>query len=184
MLRWYGVPREHLGADAARVGLAETHTIEFSAGGPVEVPLSLDRELDLGRTTFLSHLIQRWGKLPLSLLGALDLRHFRYGFIGLEDWTMHPLLPPGSLVAIDESRRKIVAGGWTSELDRPVYFLELRDGYRCGWCSLVDGRLTLQPHPASQRAPEAFEYPTGIEVIGQVVGAALALEWRRKSARA
>lgn len=180
VLRWYGVPREHLAADAARVGLAQTHAIDFSPSELTEVPLSLDRQLELGRTTFLGHLVQRWGKLPLSLLGALHVGRFRYGFIGLEDWTMHPLLPPGSLVAIDESRRKIAAGGWTSELDRPIYFLEHREGYRCAWCSLADGRLTLQPHPASQQAPEVFEHPAGIEVIGQVVGAALALEWRRR----
>jgi transcriptional regulator with XRE-family HTH domain len=185
VLRWYGVPREHFAADAARVGLGATHVIGFRPNASVEVPLGLDREVDLEQTTFLSHLVQRWGKLPLSLIGALDLGQYRYGFIGLEDWTMHPLLPPGSLVAIDENRRKIAAAGWTSELDRPIYFLEHREGYRCGWCSLADGRLTLQPHPASHRVPEAFDFPAGIEVIGQVVGVAMPLDGRwRKSARA
>ena len=37
---------------------------------------------------------------------------------------------------IDESKRKVAGTGWASELDRPIYFLENREGYLCGWCSL------------------------------------------------
>ena len=38
------------------------------------------------------------------LMNGLDLRGYRYAYIGTEDWTMDPLIPPGSLVLIDESR--------------------------------------------------------------------------------
>jgi len=119
--------------------------------------------------------------MPLSFLDSLDLREYRYGLIGLEDWSMYPILQPGSLVAIDESRRKIASSGWTNEFDRPIYFLEHRGGWVCGWCALLDDRLLVLPHPASHRAPLMFEYPNEIDVIGQVAGVAMLLESRRRA---
>jgi hypothetical protein len=118
--------------------------------------------------------------MPLSFLNGLDLRQYSYGLIGLEDWSMYPILPPGSLVAIDENRRKIATSGWTSEFDRPIYFLEHRGGYVCCWCVLSDNRLLVQPHPASHRAPLVFEYPKEIDIIGQVIGAATLLDSKKR----
>ena len=93
---------------------------------------------------------------------------------------MYPVLQPGSLVAIDVNRRKIASSGWTSEFDRPIYFLEHRGGSVCGWCILSDNRLLVQPHPASQSAPLVFEYPKEIDVVGQVVGVAMLLDSRKR----
>jgi hypothetical protein len=88
-------------------------------------------------------------------------------------------------VLLDENRRKIVNGGWSSEFDRPIYFFEHRNGYACGWCTLSDSRLVLQPHPASQCYPELYAYPDEIEVVGQVVGVAMLLDQsKRRRARA
>jgi hypothetical protein len=38
-----------------------------------------------------------------------------------------------------------------------------------------------QPHPASQQPAACFDFPSGIEVLGQVVGVAMILDpqWRR-----
>ena len=178
VLSWYGVSLETLPGDAAMVELPRTHLIRFQSedNGVAQIPLALDPGIDLSRTVFLSRLIQRWGKLPLMLLNNLDLRSLRYGFIGTEDWSMHPLIPPGSLVVIDETRRRIANSGWNSEFERPVYFLEHREGYRCGWCLLKDGRLTVQPHPASLCDAESFDYPAEIEVVGQVTDVAMTLD--------
>jgi hypothetical protein len=77
---------------------------------------------------------------------------------------------------IDQNRRKIAVAGWTSEYDRPIYFLEHREGYICCWCTLAGDRLLVQPHPASHRKPEWFAYPNEIEVIGQVIGVAMSFE--------
>jgi transcriptional regulator with XRE-family HTH domain len=187
VLEWYGVEVSQLAADAASIGLERTHLIGFGANGhgEVQLPLTLDPGLDLRKTTYLSRMIQRWGKLPLALLDALDLKNHRYAFIGSEDWGMYPLIQPGSLVLLDENRRKIVNGGWSSEFDRPIYFFEHRNGYACGWCTLSDGRLVLQPHPASQCYPELYAYPDEIEVVGQVVGVAMLLDQsKRRRARA
>lgn len=179
VLRWYGVPLDLLPSDGLQIQLEETHAMQFPVETPLSVPLPADQEIDLKQTTFLSHLIRRWGKMPLSFLNAADYRHLRYGFIGLNDWSMHPLLQPGSLVLIDQSRRKIMTNGWSNELERPIYFLEHREGYRVGWCSVVSGRLLLQPHPSFQDAPQLFEF-SDIDVVGQVTGVAMLLESRKR----
>src|SRR5262249_26353973 len=99
----------------------------------------------------------------------------RYGYIGVQDWSMYPLLHPGSLVIIDERQKKIVLSGWENEADRPIYFFEHRGGYSCGWASIVQNYLVVQPHPASQYAPVLYRYPNEAEVLGRVVGAAMFL---------
>ena len=62
---------------------------------------------------------------------------------------MYPLIPPGSLVVIDDSRRRIANSGWSCEFDRPIYFLEHRDGHLCSWCTQRDDQVIVIPHPAS-----------------------------------
>jgi hypothetical protein len=136
--------------------------------------------VDLKRTTYLSRMIQRWGKLPLMLLNGLDLKGHRYAYVGSEDWTMYPLILPGSLVLIDETRRKVVNAGWTNEFERPIYLLEHREGYLVGWCSLNDDQLIVQPHPASECNADVFAYPSEIDVVGQVTGVAMRLDASKK----
>ena len=180
VLRWYGVPKELVPSESVQVKLNATHTLGFGDPGAVNIPQALDIEIDLTRTTFLSHLIRRWGKMPLSFLNGLDLRRFRYGFIGFDDWSMYPLLSPGALLMIDDGRRRIAAEGWTNEFDRPIYFLEHRDGYYCGWCTIIGKNLLVQPHPSSHQQPISFEYPAEIDVIGQVAGVAMLLDWKKR----
>ena len=98
VLSWFGVEIDKLPVDAAQVGLAQTYSFDLSASDHVAVdfPLEADTDIDLSRTFFLSRQIQRWGKLPLSMLGALDLKRNRYAFIGTEDWSMYPIISPGS----------------------------------------------------------------------------------------
>jgi len=33
--------------------------------------------------------------VPIALIQQLDIRHGRYGYIGLQDFAMYPLLRPG-----------------------------------------------------------------------------------------
>lgn len=177
-LEWFGIRLADLAGDAAQVSIERTHLIGFGADsyGEAHIPLSLDPGIDLKKTTYLSRMIQRWGKLPLALLDGLDLKNHRYGYIGSEDWSMYPLIQPGSLILIDETRRKVAGAGWSSEFDRPIYFFEHRNGYLCGWCTLAENRLVFQPHPASQCCPEVFIYPEEIDVVGQVTGVAMHLD--------
>jgi len=76
-------------------------------------------------------MVEQWGSLEGVLTNG-NARH-RYGYIGLSDRRMVPLLRPVSVVLLDVSVRRIQDDDWANEYDRPMYFVELRDGYRCGW---------------------------------------------------
>jgi hypothetical protein len=184
VMAWYGVDISHFSADVLAIQVERTHpaALTVADSASLDVPLSLDPGVDLRKTTFLSRAIQRWGPLPVALVQALDLKNHRYAFIGSEDWTMHPLLQPGSLVLVDENKRKIVMQGWTNEFERPIYFIEHRDGFECCWCSLANGSLILQPHPCSG-VPARTLALQEIDIIGQVTGLAtrLGLARRRRS---
>jgi transcriptional regulator with XRE-family HTH domain len=88
VLEWYGVDIAAIPADAAGIGIERTHLFRFAASdyGSVQLPLSLDPGIDLKKTSYLSRMIQRWGRLPMALLNRLDLKNHRYGYIGQEDW--------------------------------------------------------------------------------------------------
>lgn len=182
VLDWYGIPLPSLPADSSLAEVSRTHAIGFQPTGQGEIllPLSLDPGIDLRKTTYLSRMIQRWGRMPLMFLDGLDLKQHRYAFIGTDDWFMYPLLQPGSFLLIDETRRKVINSGWTGEFDRPIYFLEHRQGYACGWCNLDGSQLILQPHSASGCKPEIYSHPEEIEIVGQVIGVAMRLDQGRR----
>jgi hypothetical protein len=88
----------------------------------------------------------------------------------LSDRRMASILRPGSAVIIDTSIHRIDDSAWSSEYDRPLYFVELREGYRCGWFYRSKSTLIMQPHLLSHCAPEAWHTPDEAELVGQVVG--------------
>lgn len=178
VLGWYGVPVQSLPADAGLIRIGSTHPVSFNpdSGAEAMLPLSLDPGVDLSSTFFLNHVVEKWGKLPLALIGAGEVRRFRYAFIGTEDRSMSPTLPPGSLLVVDDTRRKIQTSGWKSLAERPIYFLEHRDRWYCRWCSLSDGIVSLIPDPSSDSPVEQFRLDAEIEVVGQVVGVATSLD--------
>jgi transcriptional regulator with XRE-family HTH domain len=182
VLEWYGISLGALPADSALVDVPQTHLVPFEAGihgsmsGEVLFPLALDPGLDLRRTTYLTQMIQRWGKLPLLFLESLDIKEQRYALIGTEDYSMYPLLQPGTFVSIDETQRKIVSSSWNNEFERPIYFFEHRQGFACGWASLNEDQLVILPHSLSGCSPQVFRYPDEIDLIGQVSGIAMRLD--------
>ena len=181
VLEWYGVDLADMAADARSVEISRTHTIGFkpSDQGEVLLPLSLDPNIDITKSVFLSRSIQKWGRLPLMLLGGYDLKHHTYAYIGTEDWMMYPILQPGSFVMIDEARRKVVQSGWTNEFERPIYFLEHRQGFACGWCTVDNNHIILQPHPASGCEAQLFN-ENEADILGQVTGVAMRLDHQRR----
>ncbi len=182
VLEWYGIKLSSLPADSTFTDVSRTHMVGFhnARGADTLLPLSLDPGFDLRKTTYLSRMIQRWGRLPLMFLDALDLKDHRYAFIGTDDWFMYPLLLPGSFILIDETCRKIAADGWTNEFERPIYLFEHRQGWSCGWCSQSGNQVILQPHPASGCAAEILLYPSEVDLVGQVTGVAMRLDHRRR----
>jgi transcriptional regulator with XRE-family HTH domain len=178
ILEWYGVDLAQIPADASCIDIDRTHTIGFQNNGTGEItmPVAMDPGIDLKKTTYLSRAIQRWGKMPLMILNGMELKNHRYAYIGMDDWFMYPLLQPGAFVMVDETRRKLATGPWTSEMERPIYFLEHRGGFLCAWCSLEKDQLYAMPHPASNAAPQVFVHPQEVDIIGQVIGIAMRLD--------
>ncbi len=182
ILEWYGIELTDLVADSTRLALDHTHPLGFKppVRAQVEWPIELDPSFDLKKTSYLSRQVQRWGRLPLVLLNSLDLKHHRYAFIGVDDWSMYPILPPGSFVQIDEAKHRISNQGWVHEYERPIYFLEYRSGYRCGWCTEREGILIVQPYSTSHASPDVLRFPADVDVIGQVVGVAMRLDLAKR----
>jgi transcriptional regulator with XRE-family HTH domain len=93
-----------------------------------------------------------------------------YGHLGSSDFTMYPMIRPGALLKIDTSQNKLSAVAWHNEYERPIFFIELRDAYACGWCELQGNHLLIIPHPSSPSSVRRFAYPREAEIVGRVVG--------------
>lgn len=141
----------------------------------VTFPVRFDSGFTVDRSNLLSRMVEVWGEVPVPLIQNLDLRHSLYGFIGLKDYMLYPLLRPGSFVQIDDDRDQVQPGPWKSELDRPIYFIELREGYACSWCELNGNLLVLVPHPLSPCHIRQYVYPDEAEIVGQVTAVAMRL---------
>lgn len=174
VLRWYGINLEHLPADARHFGLLTTSIFDIDAPDrlQIEVPMKMAGDFDLRKTSFLGQQVETWGKLSMAMLGSMQVKKGRYAFLGTEDWSMWPLIPPGSFLQIDEARIKPSQDSWTSEYDRPIYFIEHREGFVCGWCSQRGEQLIVQSHPSYGGVPRIYKYPGEVDVVGQVTGIA------------
>jgi len=171
LFAWFGVPLELCFEDGANFPVPQTHLAAPPSG--LRVPLRFDPGFDPRRTDFLSRMVERWGHFEGALTRG-NARHC-YGYIGLTDRRMMPLLRPGSLVLVDTELRRIEDDSWTSEHDRPMYFVDVRNGYRCGWFHQMPGKLVMQPHPLSRYAPESWVLPNEAEVVGKVIGVVMRL---------
>lgn len=182
VLGLYGVKQNEMAGDAACLLLPHTRQADLGQNILLEAapPADIDPAIDLRRTAYPSRQLANWGKLPALFTNSKDASRQRYAFVGTEDWSMHPLIRPGSFLQIDETRRRIETEGWTQEADRPIYFVEHRDGFRLGWCSERDGFLIVQSHAQSADPPAIFKLPGGAEVLGQVVGVAMRLDLVKK----
>ena len=175
----YGVDTDNAGFESDLVPRLKTRTVPGKLSlRAVDIPARLDPSFQLAKTSNLGRLIERWGALPFAYLQQLAESDFMYGYIGMEDFTMYPLIVPGSFIQVDAHKNKVVEKTWRSEYERPIYFVETKEGYTCSWCSLKDDQLILQPHPLSPVAPRILKHENEAEVVGQVVGLAMRLgEW-------
>jgi transcriptional regulator with XRE-family HTH domain len=176
VLAFYGIDTRSVKKYHAELPIAKTHLTEYdSADSPatLEIPVRFDAGLNLSHTNLLSRMIESWGKVPIEFIQHFDLRHRLYGFVGLKDYTLYPLLRPGSFVEIDPDVKKPRHGEARSEFDRPIYFVDLRNEYVCSWCELVEDKLVLLAHPLSPVKTRMFAYQKEAEIIGQVTGVAM-----------
>jgi transcriptional regulator with XRE-family HTH domain len=93
-----------------------------------------------------------------------------YGHLGLTDFTMYPMIRPNALLKIDIDQNKPGAIAWRNEYERPVFFIELRDAYACGWCELQGNQLLIIPHHSSPAVIRRFTHPREAEIVGRVIG--------------
>ena len=157
--------------ETTRVTSAEVYGFEDK----VLVPVRIDPSFRWETTQLVNRVVALWGEIPAAFLINRNTRRHTYGYVGLTDRTMYPMLRPGSLVMIDPERTRVTSDGWKTEFDRPIYFIELREGYRCAWCQIEGARLMLIPHPGSNVAVQSFSLQSEAEVLGQVVGVAMRL---------
>ena len=158
--------------------LQNTHLASFEAPDPekpVTFPVRFDKSFSLDKTSLIARMVEVWGEVPIALIQKLDVRNCQYGYVGAQDYSMYPLLRPGSFVQIDSHPTRAEAAEWRTEFDRPIYFIELRDGYACSWCEVRGSQITLIPHPLSGCMIRQFPYPTEAEIIGRVTGVAMRL---------
>lgn len=176
ILSIFGLHLSDLDQERGLIALPYTH---LRAGAVSQVdPLlsssikSLDK-LSLERTNLVRRMFQGLGEMPLFLAQHAGTSDVLYGYVGSEDYTLDPLIRPGALVQIDPHQNKVVKGMWSSEYERPVYFVELRDDrYACTWCDQQEGRLLLVPYPKSSIPIRSLRYPQEAEIIGRVTGIA------------
>jgi transcriptional regulator with XRE-family HTH domain len=178
LLSLFGVDLAHVETHQLEISPRKTYLLTAEADNPdreIALPVRFDQGVDLNGTNLLSRMIEQWGDVPFSAIQSLHLRHHNYGFIGLQDLTLYPLLRPGSFVQIDPRFRKIQSSRWRTEFDRPIYFLELRNSYACGWCEVQGNELALLPHPLSPCTIRRFAFPGEAEIVGRVTGIAMRL---------
>ncbi len=176
LLALYGVDLNQITRHQLSLPLPRTHMTNlevYDNQRAVSFPVQFDPSFRADRTALLSRIVQVWGEIPISLIQHLDIRRCKYGYIGLGDFTLHPLLRPGSFVQIDDGQNQIRKVAWRTEFDRPIYFVELRDGYACSWCDLQGRKLTLLPHPLSPVPIRQFDYPSDAEIVGRVTAVAM-----------
>lgn len=183
LLSWYEIDINGTASDIHLSDPPNSHKSDaLQSATHVTLPVGFDPGFDRTKTTNFGRMIQQWGIVPLTYLSKLSPEQFTYGYIGSEDFTMYPLLLPGSFIQIDETKNKVQEGVWRSEYERPIYFIETREGFTCCWCSVAEDQLVLQPHPLSPVVPRSLRQPQDAEVIGQVVGIAMRLgDWSRPS---
>lgn len=175
IFRWYDVPFDRFLGDAVSSGVPQTNLIASPEFYRDEAEVSLFSD----STTFMDPGAPECSRL--KRLFPAGNPHHRYGCIGLRDRRMEPILRPGSVVLVDASVRRLQESRWSNEYDRPLYFVELHDGYRCGWFQQDRGRLAMQPHPLSRCMPESWKTPDEAEIVGRVVGMVTRLPVPRKA---
>ena len=124
-------------------------------------------DLAAPNTTILAQNLKEKLPMEITLGRGNDDGHIVYAQLGSEELTMYPLIRPGSILTIDTSQKKIETGPWTNKLDRPIYFVELRGAFTCGWCERSDNKLRIVSYRSS--LVRELLCPQEAEIVGRVV---------------
>jgi transcriptional regulator with XRE-family HTH domain len=186
LLYLFGIDLERIGLHQIEIRLPKTHPANvevYNEDRTATFPVRFHEGFKVEKTTLVSRIVKMWGEVPISVIRHLDIKNSQYGYIGLRDYTMDPLVPPGSFVQIDNQVHEILRpSSWRTELDRPIYFVKIPGGYACSWCELKRDQLTLVPHPLSRSRLRHFVYGQEAKIIGRVTGIAMRIVRREKRA--
>jgi hypothetical protein len=129
----------------------------------------------------VSKIVENWKDVPHALLQQMDWHNFLYGYIGMQDNTLDPIIRPGSFVQIDSRQRAVSPVNWHDEHDRPVFSFELHDRYVCSWCELHGSELILIPTPQSRGQARHIRCPDDATIVGRVTAVAMRIADARDS---
>src|SRR5208337_4521207 len=113
LVGYYDVRIGDIGRDHAKFSAPKTHLLgsaNLTDSETVTVPLRFRSEGALDNTNLLSKLAAIWGDIPVALVERLNTRGALYGYVGLKDLTLFPLIRPGTFVQIDVNQQKILPG--------------------------------------------------------------------------
>ena len=178
LVGYYDVRIGDVGREHAKFSAPRTHLLgsaDVTDSETVAIPLRFRGEAALDSTNLLSKLVAIWGDIPVALVERLSPQRALYGYVGLKDFTLYPMIRPGTFVQIDVNQRKILPGPSRTIEERPIYFVELRDGYACSWCERKENLLLLVPHPMSPAKTRQFAHPGEAEIVGLVTGVVMRL---------
>jgi transcriptional regulator with XRE-family HTH domain len=169
---WCGVPIADAEKEHRALAFPRTYLLGSAPEDAQRVILTaseLRMKLRSEPTNLVPRMLQSWKEqVPAALLQYLDWHNELYGYVGMQDYTLFPIVRPGSFVQIDPRQKRILPVGWHDEHDRPIYFFELRDSYVCSWCELHDNDLILVPSRESGRQSRHVRYPNDVTVVGRV----------------
>jgi transcriptional regulator with XRE-family HTH domain len=169
LMRLYGVDSDEIENYEITANPRQTQLLPAQARGDSQVirfPVGSG-----SRKTYLAPgMAETLGNGPVASPQHPDTQRISYGYIGLDDFTMYPLIRPGSFVQIDSHQNKPQAIAWRNEYERPIFFIELRDGYACGWCEVQGDHLLIIPHHSSPESTRRLAHPREAEIVGRVIG--------------
>ncbi len=112
LMSLYGVDLNGIAKDLAVSIPTKSHFFGALANvSAITMPVRLDPGFDSRRTANFSRMVESWGVVPLSYLEQFATHEYTYGYIGSEDLTMYPILPPGTFLQVDEGRNEVAMGG-------------------------------------------------------------------------
>ena len=95
LLYLFGIDLERIGLHQLEIRLPKTHPARlevYNEDRVVTFPVRFHKGFRLEKTTLLSRMVRIWGEVPISVIRHLDIRHSEYGYVGLRDHTMDPLV--------------------------------------------------------------------------------------------
>lgn len=173
----FGIDLSRIAVDSSVAVPSQTHRTTNIQSAAFRMPVKLDPAFSPSKTSNFGRLIMQWGTVPLAYLEQFETANFTYGYIGSDDFTMYPILLPGSFIQVDETKAKVAESGWRTEYERPIYFVQTRSGYTCCWCDQEGQNTVLLAHPLSPVKTRTLRSDRDVEIVGQVVAVAMRLDW-------